>query len=98
MVEVTEFGKLIDGTAEEFREHCTDKNLGYVCSLRNHIAGTFQIFVTMKEDLLKRVKEGNLPEDSEEIKTIKGIYKELLKLEEKSCICAEIIKEREVKD
>ena len=98
MTEKTEFGKLVDSTPEEFREHCADKNLGYVSSLRNHIAGAFQTFTKMKEDLVEKVKKENLPEDSEEMKTIRGIYAELMKLEQKSCICVEIIKERELKD
>ena len=98
MTEKTEFGKLVDSTPEEFREHCADKNLGYVSSLRNHIAGAFQTFTKMKEDLVEKVKKENLPEDSEEMKTIRGIYVELMKLEQKSCICVEIIKERELKD
>lgn len=98
MTEKTEFGMLVDGTPEQFREHCADKNLGYVSSLRNHIAGAYQTFTKMKEDLVEKVKANNLPEDSEEMKTIRGIYVELMKLEEKSCICVEIIKERELKD
>ena len=98
MTEKTEFGMLVDGTPEQFREHCANKNLGYVSSLRNHIAGAFQTLTKMKDDLVEKVKAENLPEDSEEMKTIRGIYVELMKLEEKSCICVEIIKERELKD
>ena len=98
MTEKTEFGKLVDSTPEAFIEHCADKNLGYVSSLRNHIAGAFQTLTKMKEDLVEKVKKNNLPEDSEEMKTIRGIYVELMKLEQKSCICVEIIKERELKD
>lgn len=97
MSEKTEFGMLVDSTPEEFREHCADKDLGYVSSLRNYIAGAFQTLTKIKEDLMEKVKKENLPEDSEEMKTIKGIYAELLKLEHKSCICVEIIKERELK-
>lgn len=98
MTEKTEFGVLVDSTPEQFREHCADKNLGYVSSLRNHIAGAFQTLTKMKDDLVEKVKAENLPEDSEEMKTIRGIYVELMKLEQKSCICVEIIKERELKD
>ena len=94
----TEFGMLVDSTPEEFRKHCEDKNLGYVSSLRNHIAGAFQTLTKMKEDLVEKVMKETLPEDSEEVKTIRGIYVELMKFEEKSCICVEIIKERELKD
>lgn len=98
MSDKTEFGMLVDSTPEEFRAHCADKNLGYVSSLRNHIAGAFQTLTKMKDDLVEKVKKENLPEDSDEIKAIKGIYVELMKLEQKSCICVEIIKERELKD
>ena len=98
MSDKTEFGILVDSTPEEFREHCADKSLGYVSSLRNHIAGAFQTLTKMKEDLVDKVKKDNLSEDSEEMKTIRGIYVELMKLEQKSCICVEIIKERELKD
>lgn len=94
----TELGVLIDGTAEQFRDHCKDKDLGYVSGLKNHLAGVYQTFVKMKDDLIKKVKEEQLSEDSEEMKTIKGIYSELMKVEEKSCLCVEIIKERELKD
>lgn len=97
-VKKTEFGTLVDGTADAFREHCAGKDLGYVSSLRNYIAGAYQTFVKMKDDLLKKIKEESLPEDSEEMNTVKGIYNELMKLEEKSCICVEIIKERKLKD
>lgn len=98
MSEKTEFGMLIDGSADDFRQHCVDKNLGYVSGLRNQIAGAYQTLIKMKEDLMSKIKEEKLPEDSEEMKTIKGIYVELMKLEEKSCLCVEIIKERELKD
>lgn len=98
MTEKTEFGILVDSTPEQFREHCADKSLGYVSSLRNHIAGVYQTITKMKDDLVERVKTESLTEDSEEMKTIRGIYVELLKLEQKSCICVEIIKERELKD
>lgn len=94
----TELGVLIDGTAEQFRDHCKDKDLGYVSGLKNHLAGVYQTFIKMKDDLIKKVKEEHLAEDSEEMKTIKGIYSELMKIEEKSCLCVEIIKERELKD
>lgn len=95
---MTEFGKLIDGTADEFKSHCADKNLGYVTSLRNYIAGAYQTFVKMKEDLIAKIKEESLPDDSQEMTTLKGIYAELMKLEEKSCLCVDIIKERNIKD
>lgn len=95
---ITELGVLIDGTAEQFRDHCKDKDLGYVSGLKNHLAGVYQTFIKMKDDLIKKVKEEQLAEDSEEMKTIKGIYSELMKIEEKSCLCVEIIKERELKD
>lgn len=98
MTEQTEFGKLVDSTPEEFREHCADKNAGYISSLRNHLAGSFQVFTKMKESLVEKVKKENLPESSEEVKTIRGIYAELMKIEQKSCICVEILKERELKD
>lgn len=94
----TEFGMLVDSSAEEFKAHCADKNLGYVSSLRNQIAGAYQTFTKMKTDLVEKVKNEGLPEDSREVETIKGIYAELMKLEEKACLCAEIIKERELKD
>lgn len=94
----TELGVLIDGTAAQFRDHCKDKDLGYVSGLKNHLAGVYQTFIKMKDDLIKKVKEEQLAEDSEEMKTIKGIYSELMKIEEKSCLCVEIIKERELKD
>ena len=94
----SEIGKLIDGSAESFREHCSDKDLGYVNSLRNHLAGTYQMFVKMKDDLIKKVKEQKLSEDSEECNTIKKIYSEMMKVEEKAVLCVEIAKERELKD
>lgn len=98
MTDKTEFGALVDSTAEDFRAHCANKNLGYVSSLRNHIAGAFQTFTKMKDDLVEKVKNENLSEDSDEVKTIRGIYVELMKLEEKSCICVEIMNERKLKD
>ena len=94
----TELGVLIDGTSEQFREHCKDKDLGYVSSLRNHLAGVYQTFIKMKDDLIKKIKDENLSEDSEEMNTVKGIYSELMKIEEKSCLCVEILKERELRD
>ena len=93
----TEFGFLVDCSREQFIEHCADKDLGYVLSLRNHIAGAYQTLTKMKEDLVLKVKKENLPEDCEEIKTIKGIFAELMKLEDKACLCNEIIKGRELK-
>lgn len=97
-VQKSEFGALIDGTAESFKEHCANKDLGYVKGLKNYIVGAYQTLVKMKEDLIAKVRESSLPEDSEEMKTVRGIYTELMKLEEKSCLCTDIIKERELKD
>lgn len=94
----SEIGKLIDGNSESFREHCADKDLGYVNSLRNHLAGIYQMFVKMKDDLIKKVKEQNLSEDSEECHTIEKIYSEMMKVEEKAALCVVISKERELKD
>ena len=96
--ELSEFGKLIDGTSEEFREHCADKDLGYINSLRNQLAGTFQQLTKMKDDLLRKIKKEKLPKDSEEVKSIQGIYQQLMRVEEKACICVEIAKERQLKD
>lgn len=97
MSESTEFGRLVDGSSEEFIKFCADKDLGYVHSLRNQIAGAYQTLVRMKEDLVKKAKDEELSEDSEVMSTIKGIYAELIKLEDKASLCVQIIKERELK-
>ena len=98
MTEKTEFGVLVDCSDEEFKKHCEGKNIGYVTSLRNHIAGVYQTFVEMKKDLIEKVKADNLGEDSEEVKTIKGIFAELLKLEHKALLCNEIINGLQLSD
>lgn len=98
MVEKTEFGVLVDCSAEDFKKHCADKNVGYVTSLRNYIAGAYQTLTEMRKDLIEKVKTNNLGEDSEEVKTIMGIFNELFKLEEKALLCTEIISERQLED
>ena len=97
MSETTEFGSLVDSTPEKFTEHCADKSLGYVCSLRNQIAGAYQTLSKMREDLVDKIKRESLPEDSQEMTTLKGIYAELMKLEQKSLICVEIIEGRKLR-
>ena len=94
----TDFGKLMDSSEEDFKAHCADKSVGYVSSLRNYIAGAYQTLVKMKDDLKEKIKTEGLSEDSEEMMTIKGIYANLIKLEQKATICAEICKERALKD
>lgn len=98
MADKTEFGILVDSTDEEFIKHCEGKDLGYVSSLRNHIAGAYQTFVAMKDELVKKIKNEGLSEDSEEVNTVKGIYAEMMKLEHKATLCVSIIKERSLKD
>ena len=94
----SEIGKLVDGSAESFREHCVDKDLGYVNSLRNHLAGVYQTFIKMKDDLIVKIKDQNIPKGASEYTALNGIYAEMMKVEEKSAICVEIAKERELKD
>ena len=52
----------------------------------------------MKDDLMDKINDEGLSKDSEEMMTLKGIYGNLIKLEQKSTICAEICKERALKD
>lgn len=94
----TEFGILMDSTDEDFRQHCRASSLGYVRSLRNYISGAYQMLVQMKDELVVKIEENKLTEDSEETKTVKGIYLNLIKLEQKATICVEVEKEKELKD
>ena len=97
-IDNSEFGKLIDGSQDKFRKHCADKDLGYVMSLRNHIRSVYEVLVKMKDELRDKISQSQVSKDSEEWKTFKGMYVELMKLEEKACVCTEIIKEREMED
>lgn len=95
--EKSEIGLLIDGTPENFQEHCKDKDLGYVSSLKNHLAGTYEVMTQIKNDLVNKIKEEGLSKDSEECKTLQGLYAEMLKVEEKATLCHNLITERSLK-
>ena len=93
-IENSEFGNLIDGSLDDFLSHCKDKNLGYVMSLKNSIAGSYQTLLKVRESLIDKIKQEDLKENSEEMQTLKGVYLEIMRLEEKACACADIIKEK----
>lgn len=95
MSNTTELGQLIDSTPEEFREHCRDKDLGYICGLSNLMKGTYDQVARMKDDLVTLLK--GKPESSrtpEEKNTLNGLYAKLFAIEQKTLILQELHDER----
>ena len=96
MIEQTKFAELVDCPDKEFSEYLEDKNVGYVQSLRNFISANYQVFTEMRRDLVEKISAENLSQDSEEYKTLQGIYVEMMKLEQKATICVEWIKSHSI--
>ena len=92
MTEDKTFSQLVDGSVEDFKAYCADKDLGYVMSLHNQIVSSYSSAVAIKNKLLELVKQKG--EDSEEANTLKGVYAVLLRLEHKAMACVEIERER----
>ncbi len=89
---VTDAGKFIDMPAEEFKEWIVSCHMT-VGQCNNYVFALSSIFntlVTQKDALLKVYEK----EKSEEVlDTIKGIYAELIKIEEKAVCLTERAKE-----
>lgn len=96
MSEQTRFAELVDCPDKEFSEYLEDKNVGYVQSLRNFISANYQVFTEMRRDLVEKISAENLSQDSEEYKTLQGVYVEMMKLEQKATICVEWIKSHSI--
>ena len=92
----SDFSYLIDGTEEEFRQHCVDKDLGYIKSFHNLLVQTFNEVKKVKDDLVAYM--GAKPESErteEEKRVLNGLYSKLLRVEQRVFILREIIKVRE---
>lgn len=85
------FSNLIDCSEEEFSEYCSDKSLGYLLSFKLFLASAYQNIVSIKEDLVKKIKDESLPEDSAEVRLLNKIYVELMKLEHRILLCNSFI-------
>lgn len=95
--QTSELGQIVDGTLEYVREHCSDKDLGYVQGLRNYLQILYNRTVDNKNRLVSRFKL----EESEDVKneiteTVKGLYGVLIRIEKKVVFLNSLISERQL--
>lgn len=81
----SEFGKLIDGTVDELREHLVGKDIGYAHSLRVLMGNIYVQFTALKDQYMEKRNESS---DENVIKELDNkidcVYSELFKIEEKA--------------
>ena len=81
----SEFGKLIDGTIDELREHLVGKDIGYAHSLRVLMGNIYVQFTALKDQYMEKRNESS---DENVIKELDNkidcVYSELFKIEEKA--------------
>lgn len=94
---LNEIGKLIDCTEEEFREYCSDKDLGYISSFHNLMVQTFNEVQKLKDELVQKLAhKESVDRTPEEQSTLEGLYSKLLRIEQRVYILREIIKARQI--
>lgn len=89
-----EFSALIDGSEQSFREHLSDKNVGYLNNLHNLLVSVYNQLLQMDKDLVE--KTAKLPEGEEKqihLETIKGLISKMLRVEQRVFIIREAIKD-----
>ena len=92
-----DLGFLIDGTEEEFREYCKDKDFGYISSFHNLMIQTYNEVQKVKDELVQVMGRKSQEERTEEEKHIlEGLYSKLLRIEQRVFILREIMKERQI--
>lgn len=85
-------GVLIDCTDNEFKSHCSDKNVGYCLNLSVLLKLTYEQLLNIKNDLLKLdSKEGD-----EVDTTLKSVYVQMGKVEHKVLLLNQVIKDKSV--
>ena len=90
------FQSLIDGNEALMRLHCQNKDAGYVMSLKNLIALTYEQLKTIKNEYAE--KHCKMTEELSELSAnIEKVYLEMMKVEQKFMIAEEILKERQLK-
>lgn len=89
------FGDIIDSTQDEFKVFCADKDLGYLKSLNVLFAQTYTEVVAVKDGLLKKINDSHLEKNSPEHEAVKNLFSVLFRIEGKSIIVSNIIKERD---
>lgn len=79
-------GRIIDMSLEDFEKELVRQkvNIGVMHNLELHLQGVYKDLVIRKESILKRCDEGSLNINDPEVdKALKGLYAEMLKIEDK---------------
>lgn len=92
----TELGQLIDCTEEEFREFCSDKDLGYLSSFHNLMVQTYNEVQEVKDEFVKALAK-KVERDPKEQSILEGLYSKLMRIEQRVFILRDIIKVRQDK-
>ena len=93
MKEFHSLGEIIDCSEDEFREYCSDKNVGYLTNLHNLMVQTYNHTSDTNKALVAKVstmKKGS-EEFIEAVSTLNGLFSKLLRIEQRVFIIRELI-------
>ena len=91
LTQPSEFGKLIEGTEEDFKSFCSDKDLGYLSSFHNFLVMTYNQLQEMKNDLVKKMKKEGQTEEAKIV--LEGLYDKLFRVEARVFIVRDIVED-----
>lgn len=94
MKELNTIGDAIDLSEEEFKEFISDKNVGYLLSLKNLLLVTYSQVCDIKDDLVNKFKKHPSLLTEENKVTLNGIYHKLMAIEYKVIILNEFLDTR----
>lgn len=94
---VTDVGKLIDMTIDDFNKFCEDKNLGHIKGLENLMTITYNHLTKIRNDLNAQIKAKLFKGIDEEKKLLSDVYEKMQSTEERVFRLREIKKEKELK-
>ena len=94
----TELGQLIDCTEEEFKEYCSDKDVGYLSSFHNLMVQTYNEVQKLKDDLVSKLARDSRDRERtpEEQSVLEGLYSKMLRIEQRVFILRDLIKSRSI--
>lgn len=79
-------GRIVDMPLDEFEKELIKQNanIGVISNLRLNLIGVYGEFSDRKDNILQRILSGELKKEDKQVSdTLKGIYAEMTKIEEK---------------
>lgn len=97
MSTVTELGRLIDCTEEQFLDFCKSKDVGYLSSFHNLMVQTYNEVQHIKNELVEKMATYEIATTEDSTKTLEGLYLKLMRIEQRVFMLKGLIKDRSLK-